>query len=63
MDLSLDINATDEPTTEVFQFNEQESLEEAYEQRPEIEQAELDIENRKTLKKYYSNQKTSNSIC
>ncbi len=57
MDLSLHINATDEPTTEVFVFNEQESLEEAYEQRPEIEQAELNIENKQTLKKYYSNQR------
>lgn len=57
MDLSQPINATDEPTTEVFQFNEQESLEEAYEKRPEIEQAKLEIENRQTLKKYYSNQR------
>ncbi len=57
MDLSQIINATDEPTTEVFQFNEMESLDEAYQQRPEIEQAKLNIENRKTLKKYYSNQR------
>ena len=57
MDLSQHINATDEPTTEVVQFNEQESLEEAYEERPEIEQAKLEIENRDTLKKYYSNQR------
>ncbi|MEM7007933.1 MAG: TolC family protein [Thermodesulfobacteriota bacterium] len=57
MDLSLQINTTDEPTTEVYEFSEQASLEQAYEQRPEIEQAQLEIENRKTLKKYYSNQR------
>ena len=57
MDLSQNINAIDEPTTEVFQFNEEESLDEAYRERPEIEQAKLDIENRKTFKHYYSNQR------
>ena len=57
MDLSVGIIATDEPTTEVFRFDEQASLEEAYKERPEIEQAKLNIENKETLKKYYSNQR------
>ncbi len=57
LDLSQSIHATDEPTTEVFQFNETESLDEAYRERPEIEQAKLNIENKKTLKHYYSNQR------
>lgn len=57
MDLSQHIDAVDEPTTEVFQFDEVESLDEAYRERPEIEQAKLNIENRKTLKHYYSNQR------
>jgi len=57
MNLSLKVNATDEPTTEVFIFDEQESLDEAYRERPEIEQAKLNIDNRKTLKSYYSNQR------
>lgn len=57
MDLSQNIDAVDEPTTEVYTFDEQESLAQAYEQRPEIEQVELDIANKKTLKHYYSNQR------
>ncbi len=57
MDLAEEINTTDEPTTEVFQFDEQESLDEAYRERPEIKQAKLNIENRETLKGYYSNQR------
>ncbi len=57
IDLSQKINATDEPTTEVFVFDEQESLDEAYRERPEIEQAKLNIENKETLKGYYSNQR------
>jgi len=57
MDLSQKINTTDEPTTEVFIFDEEESLDEAYRERPEIEQAKLNIENRETLKGYYSNQR------
>lgn len=57
MDLSRPIAAVDEPTTEVYTFSEEDSLAQAYEERPEIEQVELDIENKKTLKNYYSNQK------
>lgn len=57
MDLSQQIAAVDEPTTEVYTFSEEDSLAQAYEQRPEIEQVVLDIENKKTLKNYYSNQK------
>ncbi len=57
MDLAQKIAAVDEPTTEVYHFSEDESLKVAYEERPEIDQVELDIENKKTLKKYYSNQR------
>ena len=57
MELSQRIETTDEPTTEVYSFNEQESLEVAYEERPEMDQALLEIENRETLKKYFSNQR------
>ncbi|MEQ9619702.1 MAG: TolC family protein [Deltaproteobacteria bacterium] len=57
MDLSQQIAATDEPTTTKYEFSEEESLEVAYEERPEIEQAKLNIDNKETLKKYYSNQR------
>ena len=57
MDLSQKIAAVDEPTTVVYKFSEEESLAQAYEQRPEMEQVKLDIENKKTLKHYYSNQR------
>ena len=57
MDLSQKIAAVDEPTTEVYTFSEEDSLQVAYEERPEIDQVELDIENKKTLKSYYSNQR------
>jgi HAE1 family hydrophobic/amphiphilic exporter-1 len=57
MDLSRPIAAVDEPTTEVYTFSEEDSLTQAYAERPEIEQVVLDIENKKTLKNYYSNQK------
>ena len=57
MDLSQKIETTDEPTTEVLKFSEAESLEVAYEERPEMDQVLLDIENKETLKKYYSNQR------
>ncbi len=57
MNLSQEIQTTDEPTTEVFKFSETESLEVAYDERPEMDQVLLDIENKETLKKYYSNQR------
>ena len=57
IDLGLRITAVDEPTTEVRRFSEEESLDVAYEERPEMEQSELEIENRETLRKYYSNQR------
>ncbi len=57
MDLAQKIEAVDEPTTNVYTFSEDDSLEVAYEERPEIEQAKLDIDNKETLKKYYSNQR------
>ncbi len=57
MDLARKITAVDEPTTTVYTFSEEESLKVAYERRPEIDQVKLDIENKKTLKHYYSNQR------
>lgn len=57
MDLTQAIATVDEPTTKVYEFSEDESLQVAYEERPEITQAELNIENKETLKKYYSNQR------
>ena len=57
MDLSQEIETTDEPTTEVYKFSEKASLEQAYEERPEMDQVMLNIENKETLKKYYSNQR------
>jgi len=57
MELSQEIETTDEPTTEVYKFSETESLDVAYEERPEMDQALLNIGNKETLKKYYSNQK------
>lgn len=57
MDLSQEILPTEQATTEVFKFSEQESLEEAYKERPEMDQVMLDIENKETLKKYFSNQR------
>ncbi len=57
IDLSQAINPTEQPTTEVSVNDEAESLAEAYAERPEMEEAKLNIENRETLKKYYSNQR------
>lgn len=57
MELSQKIQTTDEPTTEVYKFSEAESLEVAYDERPEMDQVLLDIENKETRKKYYSNQR------
>lgn len=57
MDLDIKIDTVDEPTTEVYKFSEEESLEVALEERPEIDQAELDIDSKEALKKYYSNQR------
>jgi hypothetical protein len=37
MDLAQKIDATDEPTMEVFHFSEDKSLKVAYEKRPEME--------------------------
>lgn len=55
--LTQQISLTDEPTDIVRSFNESEVLEEALERRPEIEQADLDVKNRETEKKFFSNQK------
>ncbi len=57
INLSQRIEVTDEPTTEVYKYDEQSSLDKAYELRPEIGKVKLDIENKKTLKRYYSNQR------
>lgn len=55
--LSQNISAIDEPSTVFMSFEETEVLDEALEKRPEIKQAKLDIENKETLKKFFSNQK------
>ncbi|MDA2918710.1 TolC family protein [Desulfobacterota bacterium AH_259_B03_O07] len=57
MPLTTKISAIDEPTTVFQSFNEDEVLGEALEKRPEMQQAKLEIENRETLKKFFSNQK------
>jgi outer membrane protein TolC len=51
------IDASDEPTTVFKSYDESQALNEALEKRPEVAQAELDIENKETLKKFYSNQR------
>jgi len=55
--LSQNISSVDEPSTVFMSFEESEVLEEALEKRPEIKQAGLDIKNKETLKKFFSNQK------
>ena len=57
MPLTTKISAIDEPTTVFQSFNEDEVLGEALEKRPEMQQAKLEIENKETLKKFFSNQK------
>lgn len=51
------IYPTDEPKTEILLFDEDEQLREALLKRPEVEQAKLNIENKETLKKFFSNQR------
>lgn len=51
------ISPTDEPKTEILLFDEDEQLREALLKRPEVEQAKLNIENKETLKKFFSNQR------
>lgn len=57
MDLDIPINPTSEPTTRVVKPSEGDALQVAYEERPEMTQAHLNIENKESLKKYYSNQR------
>lgn len=57
MPLSQKISAVDEPTTVYKSFEEAEVAEEAYENRPEVQQAKLNIKNKESLKKFYWNQK------
>jgi HAE1 family hydrophobic/amphiphilic exporter-1 len=55
--LTQEIVTTDEPTTVFKTFSESEVLKEALEKRPEIAQAELNLENGETQKKFASNQR------
>ncbi|MGH7807058.1 MAG: TolC family protein, partial [Thermodesulfobacteriota bacterium] len=55
--LAQPIFATDEPITVLKKFDENKVLEEALEERPEVAQAKLDIENKETQKKFFSNQR------
>lgn len=55
--LNQRISLSDKPTDVVRIFDEDEVLEEALEYRPEIEQAMLDVENRETEKRFFSNQR------
>jgi outer membrane protein len=55
--LSQKISTVDEPTTVYKSFEESEVAEEAYENRPEVKQSKLDIKNKESLKKFYSNQR------
>jgi outer membrane protein len=51
------ISTVDEPTTVYKPFEESEVVEEAYDRRPEVQQSKLDIKNKESLKKFYSNQR------
>jgi outer membrane protein len=55
--LTQEIILTDEPTTVLKSFNEDEVLKEALEKRPEIAQAKLNIESNEIQKKFASNQR------
>lgn len=55
--LSQKISTVDEPTTLYTSFDESQVLEEAYANRPEVKQSKLDIKNKESLKKFYSNQR------
>jgi outer membrane protein len=55
--LSQKISTVDEATTVYKSFEEIQVLEEAYENRPEVKQSKLDIKNKESLKKFYSNQR------
>ncbi|MGH7808201.1 MAG: TolC family protein [Thermodesulfobacteriota bacterium] len=55
--LTQQIYLIDKPTDVFKSFNESEALKEALERRPEIVQANLDIKNKETQKKFFSNQR------
>jgi outer membrane protein len=57
MPLSQEISPVDEPTTVYKSFEETQVLEEAYDNRPEVKQSKLDIKNKESLKRFYSNQR------
>ncbi len=57
MPLSQQISTADEPTTLYKSFEETEVVREAYENRPEVQQSKLDIKNKESLKRFYSNQR------
>lgn len=55
--LTQEIITTDEPTTVFKTFNESEVFKEALEKRAEVAQAELNLENSETQKRFASNQR------
>ncbi len=55
--LEEDIVPADEPNEEYVSFNESEVLEQSLKNRPEIQQAKLNMENNESLRHYYSNQR------
>lgn len=57
MPLATKVFAIDEPTTVFKTLEESIVLDEALENRPEVQQAKLEIKNRETLKKFFSNQR------
>jgi len=55
--LTQQIYLTDKPKDVFKSFSESEALKEALERRPEIAQADLDIKNKETQKRFFSNQR------
>ncbi len=55
--ITQNIVLTDEPTTVIKSFDENEALKEALEKRPEVAEAKLDIESKEIQKKFASNQR------
>jgi HAE1 family hydrophobic/amphiphilic exporter-1 len=58
--ITQNIVLTDEPTTVIKSFNENEAFKEALEKRPEMAEARLNIENSETQKRFASNQRLPN---
>lgn len=55
--LYFDIETTDEPQITIKNPDEEEALKQAIEKRPELQQAELDVNNKEDQKKFFSNQR------